>query len=76
LAKDVDEADWKVFRELRAIALERFCERALSEVARLAADTEKKSNHERYLAVYRLLEKRDGELAAAFNDFRRLTFVR
>jgi translation elongation factor EF-Tu-like GTPase len=76
VAKDADEADWRVFRELRAIALERFCERVLSEVTRLATDPEKKSHHERYLAVYSLVKERDGEIAAAFNDFRRSTFVR
>jgi hypothetical protein len=71
----VNEADWKVFRQLQPIALERFCERALSQVSRIASDTGK-SWHKRYLAVYKLIKRRDGEVAAAFNDMRRSTFVR
>ena len=69
------ESDWKVFRRLHPIALERFCQRVLSEVARLATDTQKDS-HARYLAVYRLIRQRDRELADAFNDPRRSVALR
>lgn len=64
------EADWRVFRELRALALERFCERVLAEadaVGRLGDG----SAHDRYVALYRLLERRDRELARAFDAPRR-----
>jgi hypothetical protein len=67
-----NEPDWKVLRELRPIALERFCRRALSEVDLIASDTTRGA-HERYLAVFKLLERRDDELANAFNDVRRST---
>jgi hypothetical protein len=66
------ESEWKLFRQLQAVALERFCERVLSEVGRLAADT-RKNHHERYLAVFKLMERRDKELADAFNNPRRST---
>jgi hypothetical protein len=66
------ESDWKLFRKLQPLALERFCQRVLDEIGRLAADADK-STHERYLAVYRLLKKRDRSLADAFNDPRRST---
>ena len=29
---DIKESDWKVFRKLREVALERYCERVLKEV--------------------------------------------
>jgi hypothetical protein len=29
---DIKESDWKVFRKLRELALERFCQRVLEEV--------------------------------------------
>src|SRR5260370_40958759 len=64
------ESDWKQFRQLQALALERFCQRVLDEVGELASDTDK-SSHERYLAVYRLLRDRDEQLADAFNNPRR-----
>jgi hypothetical protein len=68
----ISESDWKVFRQLQPIALERFCQRVLSEVGRLASDISKNS-HEQYLAVFKLIERRDRELADAFNDLRRST---
>jgi hypothetical protein len=70
--REISEADWKLFRQFHPVALERFCERVLSEIGRLAADTEQ-SSHERYRAIFRLLQGRDKELAEAFNDLRRST---
>ena len=70
--RGIHEPDWKVFRQLQPLALDRFCQRVLAEVGRLAADANK-SHHERYLAVFKLLQGRDKELADAFNDPRRST---
>jgi hypothetical protein len=69
------ESEWKLFRQFREVALDRFCQRVLSEIAGVSSDAEK-SNHERYLAVYRLIEQRGKELADAFNDLRRSTALR
>jgi hypothetical protein len=66
------ESDWKVFRRVREAALQRFCRRILDEVAQLAGGSEQNS-HEQYLKLYRLIDKRDDEVARAFNDFRRST---
>ena len=63
----VPESDWKIFRELRVVALERFCKRVLEELEPLRLDTSR-SHHERYLDVFRLLQNRDEELAHAFNE--------
>ena len=68
------ESDWKIFRELREVALERFCRRVLEEVEPLRRDTSQ-SHHKRYLNVYRFLHKRDEELAHAFNDPRRSRMI-
>lgn len=57
---------------MHPVALERFCEQVLSEVGQSISDT-RKSAHERYLAVYRMLKRRDKELAKAFDDMRRST---
>src|SRR5688500_9560819 len=72
MTRTISESDWKVFRQLQPVALDRFCQRVLSEVGRLADDAGK-SNHERYLAVFRLIERRDRELADAFDGMRRST---
>jgi hypothetical protein len=68
---EIKEADWKVFRRLHSIALERYCQRVLEEV-RAAADC-KGDYHDCYRKVYRLLRERDKTLAAAFDDPRRST---
>jgi hypothetical protein len=72
MRRDISEPDWKIFRQLHSVALERFCEHVLSDVGRLVSESGKNA-HERYLAVYSLLERRDKELGQAFNDLRRST---
>ncbi len=72
MSRAIHESDWKVLRQLEPIALERFCQQVLSEISRFASDTNKTS-HERYLAVFKLIEMRDRELANAFNNLRRST---
>jgi hypothetical protein len=73
--RDMKESDWKVFKRLRETALERFCERVLGEVARISSDTGK-SKHQRYLAIFRLLQRRDREINPIFDYLRRSTAVR
>lgn len=65
--RNVPESDWRVFRELREVALQRFCERVLGEVGRITQGSSS-SHHERYLALFRLMQRRDDQLAHAFND--------
>jgi len=38
-SRDVPESDWKRFRELRELALERFCRRVLAELEPFMRDT-------------------------------------
>jgi hypothetical protein len=70
--REIKESDWKFFRQLHAVALERFCERILDENEGLLSDTSR-SAHERYLAIYRHFRERDKEVARLFDDFRRST---
>lgn len=72
MTRQISEADWKVFRKLHPVALDRFCQRALAEVTRLLGATGG-SHRERYRAVYQLVAARDQELADAFDDVRRST---
>jgi hypothetical protein len=71
----IAESDWKRFRQLRTVALERFCQKILSEVESAAAD-DSKNFHQRYLDIYEIIERRDKEIADAFNDPRRSTALR
>jgi hypothetical protein len=70
----ISEPDWKLCRQLHPVALERFCRRVLSDIEGLAEDSAKTS-HERYLAIYRLMQQRDRELAGIFDDQRRSTAI-
>jgi hypothetical protein len=72
VSDDFPEKDWRVFRELRPIWLQRYCARVNKEVIKKLSDTGR-SEHERYIDVYRFLQKKDRELGGAFNDFRRST---
>ena len=68
------ESDWKVFRELRELALERFCKRVLEDLQPLLRNTSR-NHHQRYLDVNRFLQARDKELAHAFDDSRRSRMI-
>ncbi len=72
MSRSISERDWKVFGELRKIALDRLCDRVLSEAGREIGRTGKTA-HERYLSLYKLIQKRDDDIARGFNDFRRST---
>jgi hypothetical protein len=75
LMHDIAPADWKVFKALRVVALERFCERVLADVMRIASDAAK-TKHQRYLAIYQLMHERDAEINPIFDTLRRSTAIR
>jgi len=64
------ESDWKKFTKLKKIALERFCESVLDE-SRVLCDREDLTAHERYLELYKIIQKRDRELGRAFDGHSR-----
>jgi len=68
--KEIREADWKVFRKLHPVLLDRYCQKVLLEISRLGTE-ENKSDHERYLAVYRAVQKHDREIDLLFNNPKR-----
>ena len=69
---EIKESDWKIFRQLHPIAVERYCQRVLAENQELANDTTQTAR-ERYLAIFRLYIHRNKEMARLFDDFRRST---
>ena len=69
---DIAEVDWKLLRTLKPAALDRFCDGVLREIAEVGAD-QGKTSHERYLAVFDLIQERNDTLAAAFDGLRRST---
>jgi hypothetical protein len=72
MSRSISERDWKVFRELREVALGRLCDKILAE-AKAEIERPAKSSHEKYLTLYKLMDKRDDDVARGFDDFRRST---
>jgi hypothetical protein len=70
MMREIKEPDWKILRQVHKEALERFCEQILLEVERINSDSAK-SFHERYLDIWKVLRRRDKEMAETFNDLRR-----
>jgi hypothetical protein len=70
MLQSISEPDWKLFsRNLRSLALERFCERVLEKLSKISESDQ--SFHERYLKIYRQIHDDDNDLAEMFNDSRR-----
>jgi hypothetical protein len=72
MASQISERDWNVFRELRLVALERLCDKILTD-AKAEIERRGKSSHEKYLSLYTLLKRGDDDVARGFNDVRRST---
>jgi hypothetical protein len=70
--RSVPEQDWKVFKRLHHVALDRFSRQVLDETEAILKD-HSKSSPDIYLAIYKLFERRDKEMADIFNDYRRST---
>jgi len=70
MPQGIPESDWKLFRKLHPVLVERFCKQILSELDAVSAD-EAKTFHQRYSDIYKLIERRDNELAYLFDNPRR-----
>ena len=68
----IPEHDWKIFRQLHGVWLDRYCTKVNKETERLLSRSGL-SPHEQYLKVYRFIHDKDRELGSAFNDLRRST---
>lgn len=59
-----------MLRRLHPLAVERFCERVLAEVDRVIHN-KTEGAHQRYLDIFRIMERRDREMARLFDSPRR-----
>jgi hypothetical protein len=71
---DIAESDWKVFKILHPIAMDRFFERAVKEMQPLLW-TKNKPAQERFWDALNLAEKQRQQAARLFDDYRRSTAV-
>jgi len=70
MREQIAEPDWKLFRKLHPIMLDRFCRRILDEVEEIT-DNLALSNHQRFLAPNELIRGRSAEMSDSFDDMRR-----
>jgi hypothetical protein len=70
MAPEIKESDWKVFRRLHQVALDRFCRRVIEEL-RAATSHCGDNYHKCYLHIFKIIRRRDKELGIAFDDPRR-----
>ena len=67
MTRDIQESDWKVLKKLHEVALNRFCQRALSDIEGIVADPSR-TPHQRYIALYETVQRRDKDLAKVFDN--------
>jgi hypothetical protein len=72
MSRDIPESDWQRFRKIHSELCDEFCARVLAEAQSITTSSEG-SPHKRYIRLFRLIERRDDELARGFNDLRRST---
>jgi len=70
MPREIKESDWKLFRRLHPVALERFCKQVIEEINQATSEVTE-NYHDRYLEVFRLIRDRNEEMGWAFNDVRR-----
>jgi hypothetical protein len=64
---DFPEKDWRIFRDVSQIALDRFFSSILDEASKIATDQSRPPG-ERYRSLYKFIKERDREVALAFNN--------
>lgn len=74
MTADLPETDWKAFKKLREVALERLCEQILNGIGSITADN-RKGFHARYLSIFEFIQEQDDHIARAFNNPRRSSAV-
>ena len=68
---NLPEQDWKLLSRLKPLALERLCQRILTETQALSAAAMEGEYHRVYLELYRHIQEQDRVVADCFNDWRR-----
>ena len=64
------ELDWKVFTDIKDKAIEKYCTLALEESKEVISD-QKEHVHNRYLLLYKLLQKRNKQMSLLFDGHSR-----
>ena len=69
----IPEPDWKRWRQLAPLLLNRFCDSVVLTAAGFARRSD--SGHEKFLALYRFIAESNQDIAAVFDNPRRSSAV-
>jgi hypothetical protein len=72
---NISEADWKVYKRIRELAVERYAQRVLDEVAQICRDKTAPAA-DRFAELPRLIRDRDKASFHIFDTLRRSSAVR
>lgn len=72
MLRSITESDWKVFRRLHPVAMDRFCEQVLRDISAVTS-RDASSHHERYSEIYKIVRAQQMTLVKLFDDLRRST---
>ena len=64
------ESDWKIFKQIKEKAIERFCVESLEEFQEVIMD-QTENAHNRYLLLYKLVQNRDKRMQLLFDNHSR-----
>ena len=68
--RDFPEKDWKVLRKHKDYLLNEFCGTVFDKIEKIKSD-KNKSNHEKYLALWKMIKIEDKKIRTMFDDWRR-----
>lgn len=66
----IKESDWKVFKKIRPIALQRYCDKVMKNVDEII-NNKQRDSHDRYLSMYEIVQDGDEKLSSMFDSFSR-----
>lgn len=66
----IKESDWKKFKHLQPLALQRYCDRMMKEVDAIIQDSDNDS-YDRYCKMYKTVRDGDKKMARMFDGFSR-----
>lgn len=64
------ESDWKIFKQIKERAIEKFCTQSLEEFEEAISDKDEHA-HNRYLLLYKLVHNKDKKMQLIFDNHSR-----
>jgi hypothetical protein len=71
MPRDFPEPDWKTLSRLKALTLDRLCQRILQEAGGILDRVQEGGHHRTYLDLYRHIQENDKVVGDCFNNWSR-----